>query len=371
MEMSPVPAPVAERTPSSGFLSGLGWFFSGAVLPMGSLSFYRAASKRPVGLAILFFFVFTIFITFLTTINAGVAMTGAVGQIRQAYQQGKIPDIAIRNGIAQVDGPQPFIFLNERTSSGALFIAADTTGQLSSIDESRYTQGVLLTRTELHVLNPSQGYQRLPLSEINALFETDPIVINEQSVSNAWVAFSAISTVLIFIGLVLWNSVVRLMIIVMLALIFWGIGSLFRPKVGFGPFIITGLYAIVPAVYISHLFARSQASFFGLQTILLILFWAVALVGALAEGKFFSVAGTPHLWTALLGVPMLLLFIVDMFAKLPSPAGEIVLWVVALLTMLGLIALRLYFHLTAMQASAPPPAPPVPPQSPAPPPAAS
>src|SRR5512142_1332323 len=107
MDVSSQSAPLASADPDRGFLSGLGWFFSGAVLPMGSLGFYRTASKRSVGVAILFFFVFTVFITVLSTISIGASMTSLVDGIHQAYQQGKVPNITISGGIAQVDGPQP------------------------------------------------------------------------------------------------------------------------------------------------------------------------------------------------------------------------------------------------------------------------
>ena len=363
MEISSAPAVAVQKSAPSGFLHELAWFFSGAVLPLGSLSFYREAARRKVGIAILFFFTFTILITILTTISVAVGMAGFVSEIRQAYQRGTVPAITIRAGVAQVDGPQPAIFFNDRTSQGAILVAADTTGRLTEIDRSRYTQGVLLTRTELHILNPNQGYQRVPLSDLNTMFNQDPLLINEQTVSTAWVTFSAVVAVLVFIGLVLWNSVVRLMIIAMLALILWGIGTLFRPKVGFGPFIITGLYAIVPAIYISHLFNRSNVTFPGLQTVLLLIFWAAALIGALSDEKFFRAPRSLRLWTALIGLPMLIWLIVDMFAKLPTPAGEIALWAVVALTGAVLIGVRLYFHLTEMQ----PPAQPAPPQSPVPP----
>jgi uncharacterized protein DUF1189 len=363
MEISSAPAAVAQKSAPSGFLRELAWFFSGAVLPLGSLSFYREAARRKVGLAILFFFTFTILITILITISIGVAMAGFVSEIRQAYQRGTVPAITIRGGVAQVDGPQPAIFLNDRTSQGAILVAADTTGRLTGIDQSRYNQGLLLTRTELHILNANQGYQRVPLSDLNTMFNQDPLVINEQTVSTAWVTFSAVVTVFVFIGLVLWNSVVRLMIIAMLALILWGIVSLFRPNVGYGPFIITGIYAIVPAIYISHLFSRSGVTFPGVQTVLLLIFWALALFGALSNEKFFHVDRVSRLWTALLGVPMLIWLIVDMYAKLPTPAGEIALWAVVALTVAVLIGVRLYFHLTEIQ----PPAQPAPPQAPVPP----
>ncbi len=365
MDAVPAPAVATEENAPSGFLYGLAWFFSGAVLPLGSLSFYRKAAKRSVGSAILFFFAFTIFITILTTINIGVSMAQVINDIHGAYARGQIPTITISGGIATVYGPQPAIFLDQRSGSNTMLMAADTTGRLTQIDQSVYSQGFLLTRTELIMLTTSQGYQRIPLSEVQAGFNVDPININEQTVSSAWVA-SVIISVLVFIGLLLWNSVVRLMIIAVLALVLWGIGTLLRPKVGFGPFIITGLYAIVPAVYLSHLFSRSQAAFPFLQTILLMIFWVAGLFGALSDEKFLAMRVPARLWTALLGVPMLLWLIIDLFAKLPSPTGEIILWAVVGLTGLALIVVRLYFHLTAMQPPAGP-VQPIPPQAPAPP----
>lgn len=351
MNLSSQSALMESSSPGRGFLSEFGWFASGAVLPMGSLGYYRAASRRSVGLAILFFSVFTILISILTTISVGVGMVGVVAQIREAYQQGRIPDITIKGGVAQVDGAQPWIILEDHVRSESMFVAVDTSGRIASIDTSLYRQGFLLTRTELHMLTTTQGYQRVPLSEINAAFERDPIVINENTVADAWVKLSAITAVLAFLFLVLWNCVVRLMIIAFLALIFWGMASLFRPKLGFGPFIITGLYAIVPAIYLSHVFTRSQASFFGLQTILLILFWAAGLTAALSQDRFFTVEKDLRLWTAALGAPMILWFIVDMFAELPSPGALIALWSITLLTGLVLAGLRLFFHLQDMQKS--------------------
>jgi hypothetical protein len=289
-------------------------------------------------------------------------MAGLAADIRQAYQQGKVPAITISGGIAQVDGPQPVILYDSlrmggQGSNGPIFVAADTTGHITQIDQSVYEQGFLLTRTELHVLNTGGRYQRMPLNQLNQLFNRDPLLINGETVSNAWMGISAILSILVFLGLILWNSLVRLMIIALLALIFWGIGSLIRSKIGFEPFIITGLYAIVPAIYISHLFSRSGASFPGLQTCLLVIFWVAGLVGALGNAKFFAAPNPLRLWTALLGVPMLLLYVIDMFVTLPEPGGKVALWVVTALTILGLIVLRLYFHLTSMQAPAAPGAP--------------
>ncbi len=345
--------PKASSNDRPGCLSELGWFAAGAVLPLGSLSFYRKVSKRRVGMAILFFFVFTILITILTTIKMGSSMIGVSQDIRDQYTKGVIPKITIRNGIAEVDGPQPAILVNQRTSSGVIFIAVDTTGQITSIDTSRYTEGILLTRTDLHFLSNTGNYQVIPLSEVNKFFGHDPLLINADTVASVWKMFAVLFSLIIFILLVLWNSVVRLMFIAMFALILWGVASLIRPKIGFAPFIISGLYAIVPAVYLAYLFGRINASFLGLQTLLLVIFWALALVGCLAQEKFFSQEIPARLWMALIGLPMLIWFIVDYFVTIPFPYGELVLFAVALLTGLFLVGLRVYYHIHDLQKLAP------------------
>ncbi|HET7144333.1 MAG TPA: DUF1189 family protein [Anaerolineales bacterium] len=328
-----------------GCLGQLGWFFSGAVLPMGSFSYYRKASQRSVGNAILFFVVFTIAISALSTIKVAVNLFSVIGSIQQSYADGETPEITISNGIAEVDGQQPFIMIDDTTSNGqSMFIAVDTTGTIREIDTSRYTQGFLLTRTELQMVSPQNGFQSFPLRELNIAFEKDPIIINAQTMSQAWGIMSLIIVLLTFIFLVLWYTVVRLMIISMIALILWGIVTLIKPNTGFGPIIIAGLYAIVPAIYLSHLLSRSDFSFPGVQTFFLLAFWVIGLVVNFANIKFFTDERPIRLWTALIGLPMLLLYLVDIFWQFPSPYDTIALWVITLLTGLVLIGLRLYFR---------------------------
>ena len=346
-----IPAPKSEARP--GCLSEMGWLASGAVLPIGSLSFYRKASQRKVGMAILFFFLFTGIIAILQTIATGISMASVVKDIRSAYNSGEVPELTIHNGIATANGKQPYV-LTDQSSTGTMLIAIDTTGQITSIDRSRYTQGFLITRTELQVLSNTGQYHSFPLSELQATFNKDPILINGDTVANAWKIFSVILAIFVFVFLILWNSVVRLMFIAVVALVIWGVASLFRPKIGFGPFIITGLYAVVPAVYLSHLLNRIDASFLGLQTILLVAFWILGLVASLAQDKFFSGETPLRLWMAWLGVPMLLLLVVDLFISSPSVFWKIVLWAVALLTGLVLVGLRLFFRAREMEKPASP-----------------
>ena len=155
-----------------------------------------------------------------------------------------------------------------------------------------------------------------------------------------------IIVVVAFVFIAIWFTVVRLMIIAMIALMLWGIATLIKPGTGFGPVIISGLYAIVPAIYLSHLLSRSGLSFPGLQTFFLLVFWSIGLLVSLLETKFLAADRPLRLWTAWIGLPLLIVYIVDMFWQFPAPYGVFVLWAVTLLTVLVLIALRGYFRYT-------------------------
>jgi hypothetical protein len=297
-----------------------------------------------VGKAVLFFFVFTSVITCLLTTTVTIAMFSLLDGIQNVYTSGKIPEITISNGVAEVNGPQPLTLLdNENIQGQRIFIAVDTTGEITEIDKSRYYQGFLLTRTELHVFNRGE-YQRVPLSAVNSLFERDPLVINADTVSLAWGIISSISAIVVLIFLWLWHFMLRLMIILVYALILWGIVSVFRSNVGFGLIITCGLYAIVPAIYISHLFSRSGFGLPGLQSLFLIGFWVIGLIASLIEHPLLKTEYPMRTWTAFIGVPMLILFIIDSIKAIPAPYGVIMLWAITILTAMALVSVRLFFR---------------------------
>jgi len=352
MNTLPESIPVSEPPPKPGWLFELGWFFAGAVLPIGSLSFYRRSSYRRVGIAILFFLTFTIFIAFLNTIAIGIELQDGARFIRSQFDRGAFPEITIRNGVAEVSGQQPYVFTTDDPTNGPLFYGIDTTGQINTIDRTRYAQGMLLTRTRLIILNRGQ-LQALPLSAVNDIFKRDPLILNAETAVNAWRALTAIITLFAFLFFVFWNAILRLMVITLAALLLWGIASLFLPKVGFGPFVITGLYALIPAIYLTQLFHRTGVSFLGLQTLLILAFWAVALAGTFLNYRFFSMEIPPRLWTALIGLPFLGMMVVDIFLPAPGPAWVVALWAIALITGLLLVGVRLFFHIRTMQPIAP------------------
>jgi hypothetical protein len=334
---SNAPVGSAVETPREGCLSSIGWFFSGLVLPTASLAFYRRAAKKSVGGAILFFLFFTVCISLLTVASVGTTILALETDIRKAYATGALPVITIDHGIASVDAPQPIILFDDSyKNSSPTLVAIDTTGKLRLIDQTRYDQGFLLTRADLQVYNSTGRYTTIPLKDINDAFQTDPLVVDADSLARAWTVFAWISLVVLALGLFLWHFVVRLMIIATMALVIWGITVLLRPGTGFGPIIITALYAVVPAVYVSHLLTRSEVPTFGVQTGVLLLIWILGLIAALGSPRS-SDASRPQLWTAWLGLPMVLLMVGDIFWPIPAPYGLPVLWGVAGITVVAIV----------------------------------
>ena len=335
--------PDLPKEKRSGCLGELGWFASGSILPLFSLYFYRKASERKVGLALLFFLAFTLGVSILSTVGLGLSMAGVTQEIRQAFDDGAFPEITIADGVAQVDAPTPLILFDEDTGSQITFVAIDTTGKIREIDRYQYSQGILLTRAELHVLNNAR-YEVLPLHELNRMFEKDPIIINAETVTNTWITFSIGFSIIAFIFIFLWEAIARLMILALYALVLWGIVSLIRPNTKFDVIIISALYAIIPAIYLTYLCSRIGLRFPGLQTLILLPFWIAAMVAALSEAHFFSEERPLRLWTALIGLPMLVLLCIDRLLELPSPYGPASLWGLTMLTALLLVGVRLFFR---------------------------
>ncbi|MBI3163794.1 MAG: DUF1189 family protein [Chloroflexi bacterium] len=338
--------PVTTKSTSAGCLGEIGWFLSGAVLPFSSLSYYRKAAQKSVGSAVLFFVVFTLFISTLSTISIAISLFSGIGSIQQAYVDGDIPSITISNGNAVVDGEQPYVLVDGPDETGQnMFVGVDTTGIYTEIDPDIYYQGFLMTETELHMLTPRNGYQSFPLSDLNTAFEKDPIIINADTVSQAWVFISLLIVIFGFIFLAFWNTIIRLMIILVIALFMWGIVTLLRPKTGFEPIIITGLFAIVPAIYLSYLFERVTLRFPGLQTFFLLVFWTIGLLSNFLNVQFVTEERPLRLWTALIGIPVIITYIVDVFVTFPSPYGVAALWAISLITGIVIIGLRLFLRL--------------------------
>ena len=329
---------VQERSPAGGCLAELGWLGAGFVLPCASLTFYRRAARCRVVAAVAFFALFTLLITGLQTLSVGRALLSARRDIRELFESGKFPEIVIRDGVARVNAEQPLVLLDD----GDSIFVIDSTGTYRRLDRSTHSQGFLLTRTSLHVMSDDGKYQEIPLEAFHGLLGANPIVVNADSASRFWAGFTAIATPVAFLGLAIWHVLIRFVYLAMLGLVIWGVVSLLRPNTGFGPVLITGLYALVPAMYAHYLLGRLGVGFITLQTLLLLPLWGIALAAALAApgrsilGRERSLRG----WRALFGVPLLLVFALDVVF---APRwGVAIAWLVAWLTFVSLAAVGLW-----------------------------
>lgn len=303
------PAQAAGTPPGNGFLNELGWLSAAFVLPAASLSFYRRVQRRSTGSAILFFMLFMLAITLVATVGIVLQLSQVSTVIRGAFDSGRVPEITIRGGVATVKGPQPAILID----SNGTFVAIDTTGKLREIDRERYSNAFLLTATDLKILSSTQGAQSLPLSELQKVFNQDPLVINAESMARLWQGLTLVLAVVVFFGLLIWNLLVRLLYLALLALLVQLVLSLFNRKIPYGLILSVGIYAFVPVIYLMYIIGRLTTAFFLLQTLLLLIAWGVGLAAALApSGRDFIGPDRPlRAWRALVGVPWLLVLGVD------------------------------------------------------------
>lgn len=276
-----IPAPEGEQSEpqDSGIADELIWVGRGFFQPLYSLPFYKAAARKSLVDAVLFFVVFGTILTIAATINLSVGLGSAARDIEQAFASGEFPEIVIQNGLAQVRARQPLILLEEQ---GAVAII-DTSGFHQSIDTNRYAQGFLLTRNSFHLYSRGD-YQVLQLADLNQAFG-DPIVINRETALEFWQSFTRIFSIAAFIGLGLWNIVLRFMLLTFLGVVVWGVLSALSVRSDYGPVLVVGIYALVPAVYVSFLLGQLGITFCGLQTGLHLLVWVVVANLVLKEEK--------------------------------------------------------------------------------------
>jgi hypothetical protein len=179
-------------------------------------------------------------------------------------------------------------------------------------------------------------YEEVPLSELHSVFDANPIIIDAESTTRIWGYVAWIGIGVVFLGLAVWYILIRLTHLVMLGLVVWGITSLVRSNTGFGSILITGLYAIVPATYGHYLLGQFNVRFFGLYTLLLLSVWAIGLVAVLGERDGGLLRGERSLrgWRALIGVPMLIVFALDLIFSWTN--GAVIIGSIALITFIAL-----------------------------------
>ena len=85
----------------------------------------------------------------------------------------------------------------------------------------------------------------------------DPLVIDKNAILGWAAVIMGYVKAGALAGIWVWETLGRLVILLVIALILWGIGALIKPGTGFGQVLAVGIYAYVPAVYLN--FVLNQA----------------------------------------------------------------------------------------------------------------
>jgi hypothetical protein len=306
---------------------------AGLVLPCISPTFYWHAARRRASGAVAFFLTFALLLTFVQTLGVFQEFGTLVNEVDGAHASGSLPEIRISRGQATIHGSEPFV---REFADGIVIL--DTTGEYTAsyLTSGRYRSGILLTRTRIYSLDDGE-LQHMALSDLQAMIG-DPFVLDKETIRRLLSGLQLI----IFIVLIIWNCVVRLVYLTLVALPVWGVARALRQGTRYAPVLITGIYAVGPAMYGAYLLKRAGISFCALQTVLLLVVWAIGLVAALSARKGGIIDGERSLrgWRALIGVPMLLVLALD--AIFTWSYGAVVTWVVTLVTLAALAFIGLW-----------------------------
>ncbi|MGD8604512.1 MAG: DUF1189 family protein, partial [Anaerolineales bacterium] len=179
--------------------------------------------------------------------------------------------------------------------------------------------GILMTDTELHVLNEDGTYQITDLSDFNLVFGRDTLVINAETVSEFAGGFANVISVIAFVALLLWHTVGRLLLVSLMALIIWALASTYWRGVKYAQVWIVGAYASVAALYITYLLSRLSISICGVQFFLLaaIMLAVTYILKPGPEEDELSTFRPLKLHYAWIGLPMLLVLAYDLLYGLP------------------------------------------------------
>jgi hypothetical protein len=275
------PAPLPPK--ASGCLVGIGHFAVSWFLPCFSPRFYAGAMQRRARQAVGFFFIFTLLLTIWQSVIVANLIFRTTNQsliyIANAYTAGQVPPIVISRGIAEVYGPQPQVL----ATGAPILVATDLAGTLPPVDRQHYLYGCVLTRTSLRVWY--QGfYEELSLGGLQQLTGLDPVVIVSGTISNYAGLLATGVWAVVSILLLVWNTVVQFGFVLVVGLLMAGVLALVRPATRFRPVLIAGLYAVVPATYLSLILTRGFG-YPGLALVWLIPIWALVLLLAWAVSR--------------------------------------------------------------------------------------
>lgn len=254
-------------------LNGFDWFFKGLVLHLGSKDFYRAAVKKSVGSAVLSFIVLMLITTIGSMIVFLVGVETVRGSITEEYAAGNLHVITIRNGVASTEGPRVHNYIDE----DKLLVRLDIDGELEEIDRRNYSQSLLMTETEMHVLNNRGEYEVFDLSDLNTIFERDPLIIDEDSLKDAVTYVAGFGSIIYLIVVLLFNTFARFLYMVMWALLVWGVVAIMKKEIELREILIVGIYSYLASMIFDYLIAELSWVFAPLHTILMLIIWGVVL----------------------------------------------------------------------------------------------
>lgn len=336
-------APAEAAVQTSPPPTTLELYGAGFVLPCISPTFYNQAARFRLGTALGFFLLFALAVSTVQILQTYRNMGAMARQAAASFASGKWPEITISRGRASVRGRQPFVY-----EAGDAVLIVDTTGRYSatSLSSGRYRSGFLLTETNLYNLSNGE-LQALKLGELQALLG-DPFVLDAVKIKGLLDGFQLIVFVLLF----LWNILVRLIYLAVVAVAVWGISRAFGPRLSYGQVFALGLYAVVPAIYGTHLLQRVGIGFCGLSTLILVVAWGVGvfMVTKQRQTGLWSVKRPLRTWRALLGLPMVLVLALD--AIMGWSFGAAASWIVTLLTLAGLAFVGLWPMMAGEQGTA-------------------
>jgi hypothetical protein len=273
--MTPKPNTPPEET---GCGRQLAWFGAGFVLPFYNIDYYLGAIRKPLRSALVFFAALMTLVAALTTVRLTRTFENIREQTIQAFQDGELPIITIEDGVASVDGEDPFIL---KDPSG-FFVAVDTKGELTGSSMLDDFGGMLITDTQLRSYR-NGTFQAIELINYNYAFNRNPIVLDDALVDQIFGTVSIIYLIAGGIAVWFWDVVFWLLFLVMVTFFIWGPIARAIPTFTFGAVLTIGIYAHLPAYVVNHILNLFDVAIVFQYTILLMVFWIGGLYLVLRE----------------------------------------------------------------------------------------